>query len=748
MNRSSFLRFLIALALQAAALVAVQASPATAIVPTTARVVESADFNAISADGRYIAFLSNASVISGVSTGGNTQAYRYDRVNDVMQLVSRTSTGDGGNGATLNGLSISEDGRYVAFQSLASDLVSGDTNNAYDIFVRDMTQLTPTRISVDSSEAQANGDSWEPDISDNGFFVAFSSTASNLVSGDTSDSDIFVRDLVAGTTEKVSVGHAGNLSYNASISNDGNLVAFYTTFYSGNHQVYVRNRASSQTTRVSESTATGNSNGTNFMPVINSDGTAVAFISTATDLSSVSDTNGKSDVYVKDLTTTAEPVRASVSTTGEESTGDIVISRLAISGDGRYVAFVVYDATNLAPSDLNGNDSDIFVRDMELETTSLASVSNTNEQGNDPSNWPSLSGDGKFLIFWSQATNLITGDTNNAGDIFMRQLLPGPFSPCPDDPAGAPVAASPYWNIRKTQTDEAWLTTTGTCAVTLAVIDTGIDVSQADFGGRVGKAADCTGATCVEVDPLSLRDEHGHGTAVASIAAARGMNGSGIDGIDWGVTIMPVKVVNCDRVPIVGCTGSFTSGQVENAIRWAHLNGADVINISHGSASVDSGLEDAISDALGAGVVVVAAAGNDNSSSVAYPAGQSGVLSVAGTTRSDSWAPNSNYGSAWVRVAAPGQCINVIVSSTIAPEERDNFFTCGSLSRASGTSFAAPMVSGLAALLKGICPAASASQVVDWIEDSADSITDSGTKVATGRINSSEAVNLAVANCS
>ena len=164
----------------------------------------------ISADGRFVAFNSFASNLVPEDTNGKTDIFVRDLSTNTTTLVSLDSAGNQGNGFS-NSPSISADGRFVAFESTASNLVPGDTNNVGDIFVRDLLTNTTTRVSVDSAGNQGNKASYPPSISANGRFVAFYSDASNLVPGDTnSNTDIFVRDLLTNTTTRVSVDSAGN----------------------------------------------------------------------------------------------------------------------------------------------------------------------------------------------------------------------------------------------------------------------------------------------------------------------------------------------------------------------------------------------------------------------------------------------------------------------------------------------------------------------------------------------------------
>jgi Tol biopolymer transport system component len=190
------------------------------------------DFS-ISGDGRFVAFSSFADNLVPGDTKNSRDIFVRDLSTNTTTLVSASSSGDRGNGESDFYFSISGDGRFVAFSSEASNLVPGDTNNTQDIFVRDLSTNTTTRVSVDSAGNQGNDFSYAPFISGDGRFITFSSFADNLVPGDTNDSlDIFVRDLSTNTTTRISVDSAGSqgndASYSPSISGDGRFVTFIT----------------------------------------------------------------------------------------------------------------------------------------------------------------------------------------------------------------------------------------------------------------------------------------------------------------------------------------------------------------------------------------------------------------------------------------------------------------------------------------------------------------------------------------
>src|SRR5919202_965372 len=228
--------------------------------------------------------------------------------------VSVDSAGNLGNSGSYNP-SISADGRFVAFTSLASNIVPGDTNNTYDIFVRDRLTNTTTRVSGDSAGNQGNNDSNSPSISADGRFVAFTSLASNIVPGDTNNTgDIFVRDTLTNTTTLVSVDSAGNQgdsqSYNPSFSADGRFVAFNSlasNLVPGDNysfDIFVRDRITNTTTRVSvDSAGNHQRNSSSGSPSISADGRFVAFYSTSSNLVP-GDTNNTDDIFVVDTRST------------------------------------------------------------------------------------------------------------------------------------------------------------------------------------------------------------------------------------------------------------------------------------------------------------------------------------------------------------------------------------------------------------------------------------------------------------
>jgi Tol biopolymer transport system component len=335
-------------------------------------------FNAdISGDGRYVVFQSDdADLIAG---GGNgfTQVFLKDTQTEALTLISADASGVPGNGDSGNPV-ISRDGRFVAFDSVASNLVGSgpgaDTNGVRDVFrkARDTGAIVSASIG-DDNVTQGNGDSSNPDISSDGSVVVFESLATNLlgIGGDTNlQRDIYRRDVVVGTTFLVSVSADGRQANEAS-----------------------------------------------FAPSVTDDGRRVAFHSRATTLTPAPTPDGTSQVFLKDM------ARAFLTVTlvsvGEDSVmqGNGDSQRASVSGDGRFVAFDSA-ANNLVAGDRAGV-SDIFVKAIASGAITRVSVAEDGlTEANAASFSATISADGRYVAFESDASNLVLDDFNGLRDIF------------------------------------------------------------------------------------------------------------------------------------------------------------------------------------------------------------------------------------------------------------------------------------------------------------------------------------------
>src|SRR6266540_2170763 len=354
-----------------------------------------------------------------------------DGLGQPMTRVSVASDGNEGNDRSYDRSALSKDGRFVAFRSAATNLVPDDTNNTWDVFLHDQQTGQTTRVSVDSFGNQGNGGSFRPALSADGAVVAFDSDATNLVMGDTNGaSDVFMYE--AGQTTLVSVGLGGapgnSHSTDPSISANGRLVAFYsvaTNLVNGDTNnagdIFVYDKQG-QTRRVSVSSGGAAGNSDSYDPSISPNGRFVAFYSVATNLVN-GDTNtcgpfttpgSCSDVFVRDLQM-GQTTRVSVASDGAQANGGSYIP--SMSEDGDFVAFES-GATNLVSDDTN-NVGDIFVHDRQTGQTERVSVDSHDAQANGGSFNVSLSADGRAVAFYSNATNLVSGDTNGTDDFFV-----------------------------------------------------------------------------------------------------------------------------------------------------------------------------------------------------------------------------------------------------------------------------------------------------------------------------------------
>ncbi len=403
---------------------------------------------AISADGRFVAFSSEADNLSPDDADGVRDVFVRDLSTGVTTLVSRASgpAGAGGDDGSSRP-SISADGRLVVFSSFARNLSADDEDAYEDVFVRDTVLGTTTLVSRASGPAGAGGDhaSFGGVISADGTRVAFVSAAVNLSAvDDPASQDVFVRDLRSATTTLVSRATGADgapadaNSLSPSLSADGRYVAFSslaTTLSAEDddffRDIFVRDLATGATTLVSRGAGAfgGPGNGDSFEPSLSGDGRFVAFSSRADNLSPEGH-DALEDVYVRDLAVNAT-VLVSRASGGGGAGGDADSFAASISADGTRVAFTS-EARNLSAEDGDGV-TDVFVRDLPAGLTTLASraAGPKGAAADDNAFAPDISGDGRYVAFHSAADDLSSEDLDAFANVFRRDVerVPSPAGP-------------------------------------------------------------------------------------------------------------------------------------------------------------------------------------------------------------------------------------------------------------------------------------------------------------------------------
>jgi len=423
------------------------------------------DMAAVSADGRFVAFASEASNLVGGGPPGPRQIFVRDLIAGTTELVSAATDGTAGNLTSLNPATTG-DAHYVVFASDSDNLVANDTNGSRDIFVRDRLLGTTERVSLASDGSEGNNDSETPSISAGGRYVTFTSLASNFDPADSNGvRDVFVHDLSSGSTELVSVasdGTQGNAISGglgagpARIGADGRYVVFGSFANNlvlgdtnGFDDIFVRDRLLSTTERVSVGDGEEEGNGHSMYGSISDDGRYVAFHGTADNLVA-GDANGLSDVFLRDLQAgTTIPV----SDAAGGAPADGISSFAVINGGGTVIAFQS-TAGNLVPGDGNGI-ADIFRYGIASGELTRASVAPGGTDANGASTGVSLSADGLVAAFRSTASNLVAGDTNGVADIFVSSKQPPPEPTATATTTAPPSTPSPITTPQPTATAAA-----------------------------------------------------------------------------------------------------------------------------------------------------------------------------------------------------------------------------------------------------------------------------------------------------
>lgn len=382
---------------------------------------------AVSGDGRQVAFHSAGRDIDPADANPHADVYVKDRQTGGFYLASVAAGGGPANGeSTIGRDGLSGDGDSIAFTSTASNLVPSDNNQRGDVFVRSRSAGTTTMASVNSAGLDPDGVSSDATISDDGNRVAFLSSAPDLVPGDTNGQpDVFVRDLAAGTTQLVSASTSGGAGNGASsqpiISADGSGVAFASTASdlvagdtNAKRDVFVRDLGTGTTSRASLTISGGEIAGDSFDPFIDAAGDLVGFGTKAAVLGGARAPGG--EIYVRDIAGGTTD-RVAVTPSGGPVTSGTV-SRGSFSGDGRLVAF---DSTSsqLVPGD--GSNGDVFVADRQTDAVVRLSTTPANKTSNGSSSAAVISSTG--VGFLSTATNM-----TSPGGAFNAQVFFRPYS--------------------------------------------------------------------------------------------------------------------------------------------------------------------------------------------------------------------------------------------------------------------------------------------------------------------------------
>ena len=411
------------------------AAPAMAV-PTTDRVsISSAGaqgnnqsgLGAPSKNGQFVAFDSLASNLVPTDTNATQDIFVRNRNSGKTTAVSRRSNGAEANGASA-GAQISDSGRWVGFTSNATNLVALDGNAVSDAFVHDRDTKKTTRVSTRSNGGEANGSSTLQGISGNGRFVVFTSNATNLVPGDSNGvTDVFVKNRKSGKTTRVSLrsnGAQGNqASFSAAISPNARYVTFTSAASNlvpndsnGVSDIFVHDRNNKNTRRVSVASNGAQANQASQLSDVSDNG-VIVFASFATNLVP-GDTNGFWDAFAHRISN-GETRRVSVSSAGLQGNNHSGIFGVpTISANGDRIAFDSL-ASNLVAGDSNAN-LDTFLRDRSSQTTRRVSVRFDGTQGNTAAAGGHVTSNGKLVAFISNSTNLVGGDSNGFVDTFIR----------------------------------------------------------------------------------------------------------------------------------------------------------------------------------------------------------------------------------------------------------------------------------------------------------------------------------------
>jgi hypothetical protein len=398
---------------------------------------------------RYIVFASSATNLVASDTNSLTDIFRKDLVAGTVIRVNTTSASAQATGGVSDSPAITSDGRYVTFRSDATNLVASDTNALSDIFRKDINTGAIVRVNTTSASAQATGGtSTTPTISSDGNLITFTSVATNLVASDTNAlQDVFQKNISTAAITRVNTDSAsaqatGGVSGNGAIttSADGRYVLFTsaaTNLVASDtnavQDIFRKDMNTGAIVRINTTSAGAQATGSSTLnATMSSDSNIVTFETGATNLVA-SDTNALTDVFVKNVTTGAISL-VSTTSAGVQATGGVSVNP-DISDDGRYVAFTSL-ATNLATTDTNAV-GDIFLKDTTTATLTLISGTNATTTGNGASSFSTITPNASHVVFATLATNLIAGDTNGVQDLLIKNISTSVFNQVNTTSSGA-----------------------------------------------------------------------------------------------------------------------------------------------------------------------------------------------------------------------------------------------------------------------------------------------------------------------
>ncbi len=380
-------------------------------------------FGHLSKSARFVAFSSDADDLVSNDTNEKTDVFWHDRYTGQTRRVSLSTNGTEGDGRSFAG-GVTKNGRVVVFWSHATNLVAGDTNGVEDVFLHDVRNGETTRINLGARGVQADGVSRSPSMSDDGRWIAYHSGASNLVPGDTNgETDIFLYAAETGLTTRVGQpadAQSDGSSLAPKVSANGRFLAFESmatnlvpSDTNGTMDAFVFDQRSGTLTRVSVSSAGEEGDSQSRTPRIAPKGRFVVYHSLATNLVA-GDSNDDFDSFMHDMKT-GETTRVSVSSQGVEGNGDSFAS--ALSRNGRFV-LLTSRAANLVEGDTN-ESADVFVHDRRHGTTTRITRGLDGQEPNADVFAKAMSANGRYVLVGTEASNLVGDDTNGEDDLFL-----------------------------------------------------------------------------------------------------------------------------------------------------------------------------------------------------------------------------------------------------------------------------------------------------------------------------------------